>query len=91
MTEDEKQQRLKQLNHGVREDGTIEGYVVETYLSTVYAIECPQQYGFNVDHENRFIAFTIDAGGTDEEVRLPFEIVEQFAQWMKNKPAPNAT
>ncbi len=86
MTDEEKIERQRQLNVGVRKDGTVEGYNIETYLAYIYAIKVPNQYGFNVDHVNKFISFTIDNGGVDSEVRLPFEVVEWFKGWIDCGP-----
>ena len=80
------EERKMELRAGIRADGTIEGYTVETTAAAVHAMMFPQQYGFTFDHKNKYIAFTIDAGGTDEEVRLPFELVEWFVDQIKSSP-----
>lgn len=78
--------RSKQLRAGVRKDGTVEGCIVETYLAEIYALRFPAQYSYEVDHDNRFIAFQIDNGGTDLEARLPFEIIEEMKTWIDGGP-----
>jgi hypothetical protein len=83
--EDQKK-RLEQCNHGVNKDGTVDGHVVETYLAVIYALHFPDQYNYALDFENKFVAFCIDNGGTDLEVRLPFELVASMKKWIDDGP-----
>lgn len=78
--------RFKQLNAGVNEDGELIDREVVTYVAHPMANFFPDQFEHRVDHENRFIGVIIDNGGTDIEVRLPFEVIEQMAGWIKAGP-----
>lgn len=86
MTEQEQIERKRQLTHGIDEDGTVDGYLVETYAAPIHAMIAPAQYGYEVNRENRFVAFTVDNGETDLEVRLPFELIEQMQKWIAEAP-----
>lgn len=74
--------RWAQLRAGVNPDGTVDECVVETYLAFPLELLHPQQWDYTVDFKNRYIAMTIDNGGVNTEVRLPFELVEQMAKWV---------
>lgn len=86
LTDDERATFRKQYRTGVNEDGTVEDCIVETYLAFVYAIYHPRQYGYEVDHQNKFVSFAIDNGATDLEVRLPFETVAFLKQCIDEGP-----
>ena len=81
----------KRLHVGVREDGTVESHVVETHLANIPAIWFPTQYQYAINHDNRFIAFVVNNGAINLEVRLPFELCEMFVEWIaKGKPTDDA-
>lgn len=82
MADEQRAERLRQMRDGVGKDGSVEGNGMETYLAHVYALHNPQQYGFRMDPENKFVAFAVDGSGHYLEVRLPFETVKAMQGWI---------
>lgn len=60
---------------GVRDDFTVEGFVVETYIGIPSFVQHPGQSFIQYQNGKRYLQFTVCNGGTDTCVRLPFESV----------------
>jgi hypothetical protein len=57
---------------GIREDGTVEGYVVETH-------HLPLESARIVAGEDGYLAIVGDGGGINYEVRVPLRLIERVA------------
>jgi hypothetical protein len=85
-TKEEQELRWSQLMVRTNKEGVSDDHMIETYVALPMAMHAPDQYGYQVDFENKFVAFTVDAGGVDQEVRLPFELVADMNKWIDDGP-----
>lgn len=70
----------RNLLAGVREEGTVEGYYIETYY-----VPCK---GIITDKELRVLKVVADDGATDTETRVLFETLIEDGWTPPGEPAP---
>ena len=70
---------MRRLTVGIGKVGELDERSIVTHVGIPMPIEMPGQSQFRYDPANRFVAFDVDNGPTNIEVRIPFELVELLA------------